>query len=92
VLSGIIADIAPDGSQCLSEAHRQLARRAALLCVECERLESQAISGTAIDLDRYGSLTDRIGRCLARLGLKERVPTRDSPTLAEILAAEADQS
>jgi len=85
ILTGIIVDIAPAGPQSLSEGHRQLARRVALLCLECERLESRAVSGEAIDLGHYGSLTDRIGRCLARLGLKHHAAKDTAPTLSEIL-------
>jgi hypothetical protein len=87
LLAGIIADVAPDGPHGLTEAQRQLARRATLLCVQCERLESLAVSGAVIDVDHYGTLTDRLGRCLARLGLKDRVPRDDGePSLSEYLA------
>jgi hypothetical protein len=57
----------PDG---LSEAQHQLGRRAATLCVQCEHIESRAMSGDEIDLEQYGMLCDRLGRCLQRLGLK----------------------
>jgi hypothetical protein len=84
LLSQITADISPDGAGSLTEAQRQLARRAALLCIECERLESKSVSGEAIDLDSYGALTDRIGRAFQRLGLK-RVARSVTPTLADLL-------
>jgi hypothetical protein len=43
-------------------------------------------SGNAIDLDVYGQLTDRLGRCFARLGLKRQA--RDvTPTLQEYIAS-----
>jgi hypothetical protein len=46
VLAQIIADIGgPDG---LSEGQRQLARRAATLALECERLELRAVSGKSM--------------------------------------------
>jgi hypothetical protein len=70
VLSQIIADIGgPDG---LSEGQRQLARRCATIAIACERMEGEAARGAAIDLDAYGTLTDRLGRAFHRLGLKRQ--------------------
>jgi len=83
VLSEIISDLG--GPDQLSEAQRQLARRAATISLECERLESKAVADEAIDLEIYGALTDRLGRTFGRLGLK-RVATDVTPTLAEYLA------
>ena len=60
----------PDG---LSEGQRQLARRAATIAIACERLEGEAAAGNEIDLEVYGTLTDRLGRCFQRLGLKRQV-------------------
>jgi hypothetical protein len=71
----------------LSEGQRQLARRATTISIACERLEGEAAAGTPIDLECYGQLTDRLGRCFQRLGLK-RVP-RDVQTLDEYLASKA---
>lgn len=68
VLGQIVADLG--GSALMSEGQRQLARRAATISVECERLEAQAMSGADIDLDAYGQMTDRLGRAFTRLGLK----------------------
>jgi hypothetical protein len=78
----IIADLSgPDG---LSEGQRQLARRATTIAIACERLEGEAAAGNAIDLEVYGTLTDRLGRCFQRLGLKRQM--RDvGPTLADII-------
>jgi hypothetical protein len=70
VLDQIIADLSgPDG---LSEGQRQLARRATTIAIACERLEGEAAAGSAIDLEVYGTLTDRLGRCFQRLGLKRQ--------------------
>ena len=82
VLGEIVSDLS--GADRLCEGQRQLARRATTLSIACERLEGDAAAGTAIDLDCYGMLVDRLGRCLQRLGLK-RVP-RDvtPPSLAEL--------
>ena len=57
--------------------------------VECERLEARAVAGEVIDLDLFGTLTDRLGRAFQRLGLK-RVPRDVTPTLAEYLARKAN--
>jgi hypothetical protein len=82
ILDQVIADIG--GPTGLSEGQRQLARRATTLAVSCERLESKAAQGADIDLEQYGQLTDRLGRCFARLGLKRQL--RDvSPTLSDVL-------
>ena len=70
VLFEIISDLG--GLDVLSEGQKQLARRAATLCITCERLEGKAAAGEDIDLNVYGMLTDRLGRAFARLGLKRR--------------------
>ena len=71
VLDQIISDLSgPDG---LSEGQRQLARRATTIAIACERLEGEAAAGNAIDLEVYGTLTDRLGRCFQRLGLKRQL-------------------
>jgi hypothetical protein len=60
---GIRADLG--GQDVLSEGQKQLARRAAMLSAECERLEALSARGEAkFDLDQYGQMTDRLGRCL----------------------------
>ena len=71
ILGEIISDMG--GPDRLSEGQRQLARRAATLSLECERLEGKAVLGEEIDLDLYGQMTDRLGRTFHRLGLR-RVP------------------
>jgi hypothetical protein len=81
VLAEIVSDLGSASD--LSEGQRQLARRAALLSVECERMEAEAVAGKAIDLDTYGKLCDRIGRAFQRLGLRRR--PRDVTTLGQIL-------
>jgi hypothetical protein len=35
-------------------------------------MEADAVSGKAFDVDLYGQLTDRLGRCLQRLGLERK--------------------
>lgn len=68
VLNEIVSDLG--GPEHLSEGQRQLARRCAMLAVECEKLEALGVAGEPIDLNFYGQLTDRIGRAFHRLGLK----------------------
>jgi len=82
----VLAEITSDlgGAPELSEAQRQLARRAATIALECEKLEAKAVAGEAIDLDLYGQLTDRLGRTFGRLGLK-RVARDITPSLAEYI-------
>ena len=81
VLDEIISDMGRDG---LSEGQRQLARRAATISITCEKMEGDAAAGHDIDLEQYGQLTDRLGRCFARLGLRRQA--RDvGPTLSDFL-------
>jgi hypothetical protein len=83
VLAEIISDLG--GGQGLSEGQRQLARRAATISLECEKLENVAVTGQEIDLELYGRLTDRLGRTFGRLGL-ERRPRDVTQTWGEIAA------
>jgi hypothetical protein len=80
VLSEIISDIGHGG---LSEGQRQLARRCATISIACERMEGEAARGAEIDLETYGTLTDRLGRAFQRLGLKRQ--PRDVTSLGDIL-------
>jgi len=90
VLGEIVSDLG--GADHLSEGQRQLARRCAMLAVECEKIEAHGVAGTAIDLEAYGQLTDRIGRAFQRLGLK-RVARNVTPSVAEYIASiAADES
>jgi hypothetical protein len=52
--------------------------RCATIAISCERMEGEAAQGAEIDLEVYGTLTDRLGRALQRLGLK-RVPKDITP-------------
>ena len=61
VLEQILADMG--GAEHLSEAQRQLCRRAATLSIAAEAMESDAIGNKPFDVDLYGQLTDRLGRC-----------------------------
>ena len=81
----VLAEIASDlgGLDQLSEGQKQLARRCALMAVECEKLEAKSISGETIDLEGYGKLCDRIGRAFQRLGMKRIAKTIGSNSLAD---------
>jgi hypothetical protein len=46
-------------------------------------MEGEAALGNEIDLDAYGTLTDRFGRALQRLGLKRQ--PRNVTSLADYL-------
>lgn len=83
VLAEIISDIGGHNAG-LSEGQRQLARRCATIAIACERMEGEAAAGKEIDLDAYGTLTDRLGRCFQRLGLKRQARDAAS-TLNEYL-------
>jgi hypothetical protein len=86
----VLASIATDlgGVDRLSEGRKQIARRCAMLSVECEIMESAAVAGEPFDLDVYGQLTDRLGRAFQRLGLK-RVMHDVTPDLGTYLTATA---
>jgi hypothetical protein len=70
----IIAEITNDlgGGDLLSEGQKQLIRRCATIAIACERAEAKAAAGEDIDLETYGTLTDRLGRAFQRLGLKRQ--------------------
>jgi hypothetical protein len=84
----VLASIATDlgGVDRLSEGQKQIARRCAMLSVECEIMESAVVAGQPFDLDAYGQLTDRLGRAFQRLGLK-RVMHDVTPDLGAYLTA-----
>jgi hypothetical protein len=83
VLAAIVSDLG--GIDHLSEGQKQMARRAGMLAVQCEKIEAAAVSGAAVDLETYGQLVDRLGRAFGRLGLK-RVAKDITPSLDEYLA------
>jgi hypothetical protein len=65
VLASIVADLG--GAERLSEGRKQMARRCAMLSVECEMMESAAGAGLPFDVESYGLLSDRLGRAFQRL-------------------------
>jgi hypothetical protein len=71
-MSDIYREIVSDlgGAQGMSEAQRQIARRAAVLAVACEQLEAEFLVSGSLDVATYAVLTDRQGRAFTRLGMK----------------------
>jgi hypothetical protein len=89
VLHQILADLG--GADRLSEGQRQLCRRAATMSLTCELMEAEAVAGRAFDVDCFGQLTDRLGRCFQRLGLERK--TRDvTPSLQDYLEAKVEHA
>ena len=82
ILGEIVIDLG--GHDRLSEGQRQIARRCAMLFMQCELLESQAIAGEDFDIETYGVLTDRLGRAFQRLGFAAR--PNATVSLADVLA------
>jgi hypothetical protein len=63
------------GIENASEAEKALVRRASILCVECENLETQFASSGAADpasLDLYQRTANSLRRMLETLGLERR--------------------
>jgi hypothetical protein len=86
ILDEIHSDLG--GIDHLSEGQRQLCRRAVTLSMTAEGMEAHAVTGQPFDVDLYGQLTDRLGRCFQRLGL-ERVAHDVTPRLEDYLQARA---
>ena len=81
IVAEVVVDLGgPDG---LTEGQRQLARRAATLAIACEQMEGEIASGKDIDLNVYGTITDRLGRAFGRLGLRRKM--KDITSLGTIL-------
>jgi hypothetical protein len=86
----VLASIATDlgGADRMSEGQKQIARRCAMLSVQCEIMESAAVAGLPFDLEVYGQLTDRLVRAFQLLGLK-RITHDVTPDLRGYLTATA---
>lgn len=71
-LQDLVEDISRDlgGAEHLNESQRTLVKMAATLTAECERMAAAAMNGEKdLDAALYGTLVDRVGRLLQRLGL-----------------------
>ena len=90
ILDGHIADLGGDAN--VSQAELSIARRAATITVELERLESKFASGEASDrdLDLYQRASGNLRRLLESVGLQRR--QRDvTPSLEQYIAARYGQ-
>jgi hypothetical protein len=74
------------GHDVLSAGEQQLIRRCAMISVQCELMEQQAIAGAPLDAIAYGTLTGHLARTLSLLGLK-RQPRDMTPTLRDYIEA-----
>ena len=71
------------GESHVSEAERQLARRAATLVVTAELAEAAMAAGGECDSESYCRLVNALSRVLSKLGLKRHAT--QPPRLAELL-------
>jgi hypothetical protein len=85
---GLVVRMTTDlgGVEVLSAGEQQLIRRCAMISVQCEAMEQDAITGKPLDATVYGTLTGYLTRTLSVLGLK-RVPRDVTPTLRDYLDA-----
>jgi hypothetical protein len=84
-------DVANDlgGLDLLSEAQKQLIRRAATLSAESERQEAEWANGRPFDLAAYSTTANCLRRIFETLGLERR--GRDvTPTLVQYLEAKSE--
>jgi len=70
VRSAVIRDLG--GEDVVSTAEAQITDKAAFIAMTLEQMQITALSGEAIDLQRYGELTDRLRRLLESVGLSRR--------------------
>ena len=70
----VIEDLTADlgGPELLSEAERQLVRRAAALSVDCEAAEAVMAQGGNLDMATYSTACNTLRRLLTTLGLERR--------------------
>jgi hypothetical protein len=60
------------------------------LSFTAECMEVDAVAGNAFDIDLFGQLTDRLGRCLQRLGLERKARDSGQVTLEAYIKARTD--
>ena len=81
IVTAITSDLG--GADRMTEGQRQLARRVAMhSSSRAKPWRQRSVAGEPIDIDTYGTLSDRIGRAVQRLGLR-RVPRNISPSPLE---------
>jgi hypothetical protein len=74
------------GVDMLSEARRQLCRRAATMCAQAEIMEAQAVSGQGFDIHCFATTVNCLRRLFETVGL-QRVSRDITPTLQNYLQA-----
>jgi hypothetical protein len=83
VVAAIESDLG--GRDYLTEAERQIVRRAAVLAVICESNEAAWLQGGEIDLGSHGASANTLRRLLECVGMSRR--SRDlTPSLASYVA------
>jgi hypothetical protein len=89
ILGLIVSDLG--GPDVLSEGQRQLARRATTLSIACEKLEGELAQGRDVDLETYGQMCDRLGRCFNRLGLKRQAKDITPSSLGDLIRLDQER-
>ncbi len=84
ILAEMISDLG--GADVLSEAQRQLCRRAVTMALQCEHWDAAAASGEMVDWDQYSRVAGHLRRIFETLGLERKPRTDVAPTLYEIAA------
>lgn len=74
------------GPEILSAGQMQLIKRCAMIAVQCELMEREAMNGGELNAIAYGTLTGHLTRTLNALGLK-REPIDVTPALHQYLDA-----
>ena len=84
VLAAVTSDLG--GQDHLTEAERQIARRAAVLSVICESAEAHWLAGGEIDLSAHNGAANTLRRLFEAVGMKRR--SRDvTPDLRDYIEA-----
>jgi hypothetical protein len=83
VRAAVISDLG--GEDAVSTAEAQITDKAAFIAMTLERMQITSLNGEAIDLQRYGELTDRLRRLFESVGFSRR-QREVTPTLANLLA------
>ncbi len=84
ILSLMVDDLG--GAGVLSEAQRQLCRRAVTMALQCEAWDAAAAAGERVDWDLYSRLSGHLRRIFEATGLERKPRTDVAPTLYEIAA------
>ena len=87
IANAILADQA--GVDQCSEARKQLIRRFAAAAVLAEQMEARLARGEDIDINEHATLSSTQVRLAARIGV-DRIPRDVTPSLRDLLQAEAD--